>query len=61
VFFFKRTDDNGKPLITPETKEFKFVFAKELHDAEKSRDWFLIPEFFDFKVSKITVNGKVEF
>jgi hypothetical protein len=59
-FFFKRTDDKGNLLVTPETKELKFVFGNELLDDNNQYSW-LLPRTFNFKVSKMMVNEKIEF
>jgi hypothetical protein len=60
VFFFKRTDDNGAPFITPETKNVKFVFSNEFLDSRNSYA-SLVPRNFEFKVSKLMIDNKVEF
>ncbi len=60
-FFFKRTDDKGNPLLTPESKEMKFVFANELVDEGANQYSALIPRTFVFRVSKLVLNDKVEF
>lgn len=60
VFYFKRLDNSGKPLIGPDTKEFKFVFDNAFLDS--SNRWaFMLPNSFEFKVSKITVGDRVLF
>ena len=60
IFFFKRTDDSGKALITPENKEFKLVFDESLRDGH-ILFMPILPPSFEFKVAKITIDGKVEF
>ncbi|MFN6964148.1 MAG: hypothetical protein ACK4S4_10330 [Pyrinomonadaceae bacterium] len=60
VFFFKRTDDAGNLLITPETKEFRFVFANTFLDS-RNRWAYMLPRTFDFKVSKLVVGERVLF
>jgi len=60
VFFFKRTDESGKHLVTPETKEIKFVFENTFLDS-RNRFAILLPRFFDFKVSKMMVGDKLMF
>lgn len=60
VFFFQRFDSNGKELITPENKELSFLISPEFLDARNPYASFL-PRKFDFKVSKLVVDGKVEF
>lgn len=59
IFYFKRTDEKGNPLLTPENKQLKFLFANELLDNNAYSG--LIPRSFDFKVSKLVINDKVEF
>ena len=60
IFFFKRADDTGKHLVTPETKEVRFVFENSFLDS-RNRYASLLPRFFDFKVSKMIVGDKVLF
>jgi len=52
VFFFARLDESGKPLIGREDK--KLVFRLNPQDAGSVKN-------FTFDVSKLIVNGKVEF
>lgn len=59
-FFFKRTDDKGNLLLTPENKELRFVFDNKLLDNTNAYSG-LIPRAFEFKVAKMMVNNKVEF
>lgn len=60
VFFFKRADANGKLLITPTTKDFRFVFSNEFLDV-RNRFAYLIPRSFEFKVSKLIIGDKLYF
>lgn len=60
VFFFKRSDDKGTAFITPETKTVKFVFANEFLDSRNPYSGF-VPRNFEFKVSKMIADSKVEF
>lgn len=60
-FFFKRTDDKGNPLLTLENKELKFVFANELVDEGANAYGGLLPRAFEFKVSKLLLNERIEF
>jgi hypothetical protein len=60
VFYFKRLDANGKPLLTPESKELQFVFSNDFIDLNK-RDAGLFPRMFEFSVSKMLVGGEVMF
>lgn len=59
IFFFKRLDDKGNPLLSPESKMLKVVFDNYLRT--NSADGWMIPSTFEFQVSKITIDGKVEF
>lgn len=52
VFFFPRLDDAGKPLISSEVKKFSLHLSPQNADSVKN---------FDFEVSKLVFNGKVEF
>lgn len=59
TFFFPRLDAGGKPLLTSENKKLIFIFeAKNLRTG-----WSLdtIPERYEFDVSKLLLNEKVEF
>ncbi len=60
IFFFKRLDDQGKPLLTPDTKNFELRFSGEFMDWDK-RYKGLYPKKFEFSVSKMIVDGKVMF
>jgi len=60
IFFFKRTDDSGKPLITNDTKDLHFVFSGEFIQSDK-RYGGLYPKRFEFDVAKIIVDEKVQF
>lgn len=60
IFYFKRNDAAGNPLITPETKELSFVFTNTFLDS-KNRFAYLLPRSFDFRVSKMMVGDKVAF
>jgi hypothetical protein len=59
VFFFKRLDDKGNPFVTAENTLFKVVFDSELRQTGQYAG--LLPPAFEFKVAKITVDGKVAF
>lgn len=59
TFFFPRLDDRGNPLLTKNSRKLIFVFeAKNLRTG-----WALdsIPERCEFDVSKLLLNGRVEF
>lgn len=60
VFFFKRKDENGNELIKSDTKEFKFVFDNNFK-SNKNQYAALLPNSFEFKVSKLMVGDKIEF
>lgn len=60
VFYFKRTDDAGKPLITNDTKEVEFVFSGEFLQWDK-RYGGLYPKRWEFNIEKMTVDGKILF
>lgn len=59
TFFFPRLDDKGHPLFTKDSGKIIFVFeAKNLRTG-----WGLdsIPERYEFDISKLLLNGRVEF
>lgn len=59
IFFFPRLDDKGSVLLTSENKKLFFIF-----EARNLRTGFgldSIPERFEFDVSKLVVDGRVEF
>lgn len=60
IFFFKRNDENGKPLLTPESKELEFVFTNTFLQSAK-RYQGLVPRKFEFPVSKMVIDGSVIF
>ena len=60
IFFFKRTDDAGNPLFTASDKAIKVMFSNELRD-NKNEYSGLIPRLFEFKASKMVIDGKLEF
>lgn len=61
VFYFKRTDDSGNPLITPESKKLELVFSNDFLDETARRYKGLVPRRFEFQVSKMIVDGNVMF
>ena len=61
VFFFKRNKEDGKPFFSEADKEIKFLFANELRAPNNNAYAHLIPRSFDFKVSKMIVDGKLAF
>ncbi|MDM7923301.1 MAG: hypothetical protein QUS14_13465 [Pyrinomonadaceae bacterium] len=60
ILYFKRADASGKHLVTPETKEFRLVFKPTFLDG-KNRYAQLLPQFYDFRVSKLVIGGKLMF
>ncbi|MEO8042708.1 MAG: hypothetical protein ABI646_08880 [Acidobacteriota bacterium] len=60
IFFFKRTNEAGAPLFSPSDKLVKLMFSNELRDDKNSYS-YLIPRLFEFKASKMVVDGKLEF
>lgn len=60
IFFFKRLDEKGNPLLTPENKDFRIMFNNTLRSGNNPYG-YLIPSSFDFKVAKVIVDGKVAF
>lgn len=55
IFFFPRLDEQGRPLVTPESRKVIFTIDTNVLglDATNTR--------FEFDVPKMLVNGKVEF
>lgn len=60
VFYFKRTDDAGKPFLTTQSKDFRFVFDNAFLDS-KNRFAYLLPRSLEFKVSKLVVGDALMF
>lgn len=60
VFYFKRTDADGKLLITRESKELKLVFSGDFL-SQKNRFAYLLPRTFEFKVSKLVHGDEILF
>jgi hypothetical protein len=60
VFYFKRTDDAGTPLVSADTKSLEFIFSGEFLQWDK-RYGGLYPKKWEFSVDKMTVDGKVSF
>lgn len=59
MFFFPRLDANGKPLLSPDSQRLVFVF--EAKDLRSGYGLDPIPERFEFNVTKMILNGRVEF
>ncbi len=60
IFFFKRLDESGKPLLSADSKELQFTFTQTFIDWNR-RDFGLYPRRFEFSVPKMIVNGEVMF
>lgn len=60
IFYFKRTDDKGNPLLTTDSKSFKFMISNDLLDGDNQYS-YLLPRSFEFSVSKLIFDNKVEF
>jgi len=60
VFYFKRTDEKGNLLLSTENKSLKFVFSNDLVNDDNQYS-YLIPKHFEFSVSKLIMDNKVEF
>jgi hypothetical protein len=60
IFYFKRTDDKGNPLLTTDSKSFKFMISNDLLDNDNQYS-YLLPRSFEFSVSKLIFDNKVEF
>jgi hypothetical protein len=60
VFFFKRLDEKGRPLIDKSTKNFKFLFQNTFLNAGNAYSG-LVPLNWEFDVSKIILGEKIEF
>lgn len=60
IFFFKRTDEAGTPLVAADTKELQFVFSNDFVQRDK-RYSALYPKRFEFPVSKMIVSDAVAF
>lgn len=60
VFYFKRADDKGNPLLSMESKTLKFVFSNDLLDGDNAYS-YLLPRSFEFSVPKLIIGDKVEF
>lgn len=60
VFYFKRNDDSGKPLLTTQSKSFQIVFRAEFLDI-KNRFTPYVPRTMEFKVNKLVVGENLLF
>jgi hypothetical protein len=60
TFFFKRTDEAGKPLFTASDKLVKLMFSNDLRD-DTSEYSLLIPRLFEFKVAKMESTDSLYF
>ena len=59
VFYFPRLDGKGNPLFANGSKKLYFIF--EAQDLHTGAGLGLIPERFEFDVTKLTISGKIEF
>lgn len=59
MFFFPRLDANGNPLLTSGSQKLVFIFEAQNLRAGYGLD--SIPERFEFNVTKMILNGRVEF
>jgi len=60
VFYFKRVDEKGNPLLTTDSKTLKFVFSNDLLEIDNEYS-YLLPRLFEFNVAKLIIDNKVEF
>ena len=60
VLFFKRRDDKGTALITPQSKELELVFNTEFLQNRTNPYGGLLQRRFEFKVSKLMTGENVE-
>jgi hypothetical protein len=56
LYFFKRTDDEGKALITSDNKAFGFTRNGKIVEGK-----LVVGSYYDFDVSSITVNNEIMF
>ncbi len=59
VFFFPRLDEQGRPLLTPENKKLFFFFDST--DLRTGYGVVSMPKRVEFNVSRLIVDGKVDF
>ncbi|MEJ7625105.1 MAG: hypothetical protein WKF34_14025 [Pyrinomonadaceae bacterium] len=60
VFYFKRLNEAGQPLLTKESKNVKFVFDSAFL-ATKNRFAYLLPRTFEFAIQKMMVKDDIVF
>jgi len=60
VFYFKRVDEAGQPLLSKDSKNVKLVFDSTFLDS-KNRFAYLLPRTFEFSTSKMMVKDEVVF
>jgi hypothetical protein len=60
LFFFPRFDEKGRPLLTPENKTLIFFFDSH-QGINTGYGPVTIPKRFEFNVSRLIVDGQVEF
>ncbi len=59
TFFFPRLDEKGNPLLTNESRKLVFIF--ETRNIRTTFGLDSIPERFEFDVSRLVLDGKIEF
>jgi len=60
VFFFQRVDDKGEVLLTPQSKDLKFVFKNDFLSSSNPYSIF-VPRNFEFKISKMMIGENLIF
>jgi hypothetical protein len=61
TLYFKRKDDKGNLLLTPENKTVKLVFNKYFLEDRSNPYGPLLPRNFEFKVSKMMIDDQLAF
>lgn len=61
TLYFKRKDNNGNLLLTPESKTVKLVFNRAFLDNRTNPYGALLPRHFEFKVPKLIINDQLAF
>ena len=60
VLFFKRTNDKGEAFFSPTDKLVRLAFSNEFRDNANAYSK-LVPRAFEFKVSRMLLDSKLEF
>jgi hypothetical protein len=58
MFFFPRFDDKGQPLLSPDSKKLIVNFNVGVLPGSQG---MTLPSLYNFDVSRILVDGKVDF